>query len=166
MRRLKRCRGFFYGGLWCKVFTFLCKALLMSWLIISRLSCGNSITSSRSWIQLLFITSLKSIFCFLFVLLSMIKWRFQGVGRRKMAKKTLASRFQCCKECYQFAPYLAFSNFGFFQRYPNLNSATVNYQNFSAAKMRVLIWWWGLFWNLVVDFQQSKQKVKTSFLAL
>lgn len=109
---------------------------------------------------------LKSIFCFLFVLLSMIKWRFQGVGRRKMAKKTLASRFQCCKECYQFAPYLAFSNFGFFQRYPNLNSATVNYQNFSAAKMRVLIWWWGLFWNLVVDFQQSKQKVKTSFLAL
>lgn len=60
-------------------------------------------------------------------------------GRRKVAKKTLASRFQCCKECYQFAPYLAFSNFGFFQRYPNLNSATVNYQNFSAAKMRVLI---------------------------
>lgn len=115
MRRLKRCRGVFYGGLWCKVFTFLCKALLMSWLIISRLSCGNSITSSRSWIQLLFITSLKSIFCFLFVLLSMIKWRFQGGGRRKMAKKTLASRFQCCKECYQFAPYLAFSNLAFFK---------------------------------------------------
>jgi hypothetical protein len=52
---------------------------------------------------------------FLFVLLSMIKWRFQGVGRRKMAKKTLASRFQCCKECYQFAPYLAFSNLAFFK---------------------------------------------------
>jgi len=31
----------------------------------------------------------------------------------------------------------SFFNFGFFQRYPNLNSATVNCQNFSAAKMRV-----------------------------
>jgi len=75
---------------------------------------------------------------FLFVLLSMIKWRFQGGGRpSKGGKKTLASRFQCCKECSQFAPYLAFSILGFFQRYPNLNSATVNCQNFSATKMRV-----------------------------
>lgn len=166
MRRLKRCRGVFYGGLWCKVFTFLCKALLMSWLIISRLSCGNSITSSRSWIQLLFITSLKVFFVFYLFCCLWSNGDFKGWAVERWQKKTLASRFQCCKECYQFAPYLAFSNFGFFQRYPNLNSATVNYQNFSAAKMRVLIWWWGLFWNLVVDFQQSKQKVKTSFLAL
>lgn len=165
MRRLKRCRG---------VFTGVCGVRFSHF----SQSAFNELTYhfSAQLRKLYYFKSImnpvaiyhffKKYFCFLFVLLSMIKWRFQGVGRRKMAKKTLASRFQCCKECYQFAPYLAFSNFGFFQRYPNLNSATVNYQNFSTAKMRVLIWWWGLFWNLVVDFQQSKQKVKTSFLAL
>jgi len=36
-------------------------------------------------------------------------------GRRKVAKKTLASRFQCCKEYSQFAPYLAFSILAFFK---------------------------------------------------
>lgn len=115
MRRLKRCRGVFYGGLWCKVFTFLCKALLMSWLIISRLSCGNSITSSRSWIQLLFITSLKSIFVFYLFCCLWSNGDFKGGRPSKGVKKTLASRFQCCKECYQFAPYLAFSILAFFK---------------------------------------------------
>jgi len=33
-------------------------------LTISRLGCGNSITSSRSWIQLLFITLFKKLFLF------------------------------------------------------------------------------------------------------
>lgn len=115
MRRLKRCRGVFYGGLWCKVFTFLCKALLMSWLIISRLSCGNSITSSRSWIQLLFITSLKSIFVFYLFCCLWSNGDFKGWAVERWQKKTLASRFQCCKECYQFAPCLAFSNLAFFK---------------------------------------------------
>lgn len=136
----------------------------MSWLIISRLSCGNSITSSRSWIQLLFITSLKSIF-YLFCCL----WSngdFKGGRPSKGGKKTLASRFQCCKEYSQFAPYLAFSILAFFKgiriSIPQLWIAKISRR----PKCAFLIWWWGLFWNLVVDFQQSKQKVKTSFLAL
>lgn len=151
-------RGF-YGG-----FHIFRKALLMSWLIISRLSCGNSITSSRSWIQLLFITSLKSIF-YLFCCL----WSngdFKGGRPSKGGKKTLASRFQCCKEYSQFAPYLAFSILAFFKgiriSIPQLWIAKISRR----PKCAFLIWWWGLFWNLVVDFQQSKQKVKTSFLAL
>lgn len=86
----------------------------MSWLIISRLSCGNSITSSRSWIQLLFITSLKSIFVFYLFCCLWSNGDFKGVGRpSKDGVKTLASRFQCCKECYQFAPCLAFSILAF-----------------------------------------------------
>lgn len=79
-------RGF-YGGLWCKVFTFLCKALLMSWLIISRLSCGNSITSSRSWIQLLFITSLKSIFVFYLFCCLWSNGDFKGWAVERWQKK-------------------------------------------------------------------------------
>lgn len=103
---------------------------------------------------------------FLFVLLSMIKWRFQGRAAVERWQKTLASRFLCCKEYSQFAPYLAFSILAFFKgiriSIPQLWIAKISRR----PKCAFLIWWWGLFWNLVVDFQQSKQKVKTSFLAL
>lgn len=90
----------------------------------------------------------------------------RGGGRRKVAKKTLASRFRCCKEYSQFAPYLAFSILAFFKgiriSIPQLWIAKISRR----PKCAFLIWWWGLFWNLVVDFQQSKQKNKTSFFWL
>ena len=138
----------------------------MSWLIISRLSCGNSITSSRSWIQLLFITSLKSIFVFYLFCCLWSNGDFKGGRPSKGGKKTLASRFQCCKECSQFAPYLAFSILAFFKgiriSIPQLWITKIS------RRPKCAFWFDGgvLFWNLVVDFQQSKQKVKTSFLAL
>lgn len=114
MRRLKRCRG---------VFTGVCGVRFSHF----SQSAFNELTYhfSAQLRKLYYFKSImnpvaiyhffKKYFCFLFVLLSMIKWRFQGVGRRKMAKKTLASRFQCCKECSQFAPYLAFSILAFFK---------------------------------------------------
>jgi len=163
MRRLKRCRGVFTGVCGVRFSHFSQSAFNeLTYHFSAQLRKLYYFKSIMNPVAIYhFLKSIFYLFCCLWS-----NGDFKGGRPSKGGKKTLASRFRCCKEYSQFAPYLAFSILAFFKgiriSIPQLWIAKISRR----PKCAFLIWWWGLFWNLVVDFQQSKQKVKTSFLAL
>jgi len=166
MRRLKRCRGVFTGVCGVRFSHFSQSAFNeLTYHFSAQLRKLYYFKSIMNPVAIYHFFKKDFLFFICFVVYDQMAISREG-GRRKVAKKTLASRFQCCKECSQFAPYLAFSILAFFKgiriSIPQLWITKIS------RRPKCAFWFDGgvLFWNLVVDFQQSKQKVKTSFLAL